>query len=59
MIGPSHQVCRSLDRLSDHSAMRGAQAQVGVGNAFSRGAWWQNLFGGQRDFTFGICASKP
>ena len=23
---------------------------------FKRGAWWQRLAGGRRDFTFGICA---
>ncbi len=32
------------------------QAQVAVGNVFKRGAWWQRLAGGRRDFTFGICA---
>ena len=30
--------------------------KVAVGNVFKRGAWWQRLAGGRRDFTFGICA---
>ena len=54
-----HRVDTRMPCYSNGSLMRGrcvVQAQVSVGNVFSRGAWWQNLLGGKRDFTFGICA---
>lgn len=35
------------------------QAQVGIGNVFSEGTWWENLVGGKREFTFGICERSP
>ena len=46
----------SSHNAADTSQHGHSQAQVAVGNVFKRGAWWQRLAGGRRDFTFGICA---